>query len=158
MNSNTKNIIVSSVFVIIGIAAMLFMFLVVFPANEYNSKVCTKEVEAVVVGNEAFWQSTGDGDSTRRYKQNLEYEIDGTIYKLSYQVKVTPDPIPEGTKITIWVDPDHPSRFTNTLDTSIGGYLLQLICPICFILFGALGIVNNVKKNKESAPKKEETK
>ena len=46
---NIKNVIVSLVFLIIGIGMLLFVLFVVLPAMTHNAEVCTLEVEAVVI-------------------------------------------------------------------------------------------------------------
>ena len=46
---NIKNVIVSLVFLIIGIGMLLFVLFVVLPAMIHNAEVCTLEVEAVVI-------------------------------------------------------------------------------------------------------------
>lgn len=73
---NIKNVIVSLVFLIIGIGMLLFVLFVVLPAMTHNAEVCTLEVEAVVIENEPYWTTTGDGESVRRYRQIGEYTVD----------------------------------------------------------------------------------
>ena len=76
---NIKNVIVSLVFLIIGIGMLLFVLFVVLPAMTHNAEVCTLEVEAVVIENEPYWTTTGDGESVRRYRQIGEYTVDNYI-------------------------------------------------------------------------------
>ena len=52
---------------------MLFLYLL---ALIHNAEVCTLEVEAVVIENEPYWTTTGDGESVRRYRQIGEYTVD----------------------------------------------------------------------------------
>ena len=104
---NIKNVIVSLVFLIIGIGMLLFVLFVVLPAMTHNAEVCTLEVEAVVIENEPYWTTTGDGESVRRYRQIGEYTVDNKKITLTITDQKT-DPVPEGTKITLWVNPDNP--------------------------------------------------
>ena len=101
---NIKNVIVSLVFLIIGIGMLLFVLFVVLPAMTHNAEVCTLEVEAVVIENEPYWTTTGDGESVRRYRQIGEYTVDNKKITLTITDQKT-DPVPEGTKITLWVNP-----------------------------------------------------
>ena len=55
---------------------LLFVLFVVLPAMTHNAEVCTLEVEAVVIENEPYWTTTGDGESVRRYRQIGEYTVD----------------------------------------------------------------------------------
>lgn len=73
---NIKNVIVSLVFFIIGMGMLLFVLFVVLPAMTHNAEVCTLEVEVVVIENEPYWTTTGDGESVRRYRQIGEYTVD----------------------------------------------------------------------------------
>ena len=97
---NIKNVIVSLVFLIIGIGMLLFVLFVVLPAMTHNAEVCTLEVEAVVIQNEPYWTTTGDGESVRRYRQIGEYTVDNEKITLTVTDEKS-DPVPEGTKITL---------------------------------------------------------
>lgn len=110
---NIKNVIVSLVFFIIGMGMLLFVLFVVLPAMTHNAKVCTLEVEAVVIENEPYWTTTGDGESVHRYRQIVEYTVDNEKITLTITDQKT-DPVPEGTKITLWVNPDDPYNFINS--------------------------------------------
>ena len=48
---NSKNIIVSFIFLIGGIAMLVFTLLVGIPSIKQSAEVCTLEVEAIVIDN-----------------------------------------------------------------------------------------------------------
>lgn len=144
---NIKNIIVSLVFLIIGIGMLLFVLFVVLPAMTHNAKVCTLEVEAVVIENEPYWTTTGDGESVRRYKQIGEYTVDNEKITLTVTDEKS-DPVPEGTKITLWVNPDDPYNFINSREINLIDIVVPIAIPIGIMLFGVLGLVFNLKKEK----------
>ena len=135
---NIKNVIVSLVFLIIGIGMLLFVLFVVLPAMIHNAEVCTLEVEAVVIENEPYWTTTGDGESVRRYRQIGEYTVEDR----------KTDPVPEGTKITLWVNPDNPYNFINSREINLIDIVVTIAIPIGIMLFGVLGLVFNLKKEK----------
>ena len=144
---NIKNVIVSLVFLIIGIGMLLFVLFVVLPAMTHNAEVCTLEVEAVVIENEPYWTTTGDGESVRRYRQIGEYTVDNKKITLTI-TDLTSDPVPEGTKITLWVDPENPYIYTNNRDIKPTTIIVPIAIPIGIMLFGVLGLVFNLKKEK----------
>ena len=144
---NIKNVIVSLVFLIIGIGMLLFVLFVVLPAMTHNAEVCTLEVEAVVIENEPYWTTTGDGESVRRYRQIGEYTVDNKKITLTITDQKT-DPVPEGTKITLWVNPDNPYNFINSREINLIDIVVPIAIPIGIMLFGVLGLVFNLKKEK----------
>lgn len=144
---NIKNVIVSLVFLIIGMGMLLFVLFVVLPAMTHNAKVCTLEVEAVVIENEPYWTTTGDGESVRRYKQIGEYTVDNEKITLTVTDEKS-DPVPEGTKITLWVNPDNPYNFINSREINLVDIIVPIAIPIGIMLFGVLGLVFNLKKEK----------
>lgn len=144
---NIKNIIVSLVFLIMGIGMLLFVLFVVLPAMTHNAKVCTLEVEAVVIENEPYWTTTGDGESVHRYRQIVEYTVDNEKITLTITDQKT-DPVPEGTKITLWVNPDDPYNFINSREINMIDIVVPIAIPIGIMLFGVLGLVFNLKKEK----------
>lgn len=144
---NIKNVIVSLVFLIIGIGMLLFVLFVALPAMRHNAEVCTLEVEAVVIANESYWTTTGDGESVRRYRQIGEYTVDNE--KITMEVMDNQsDPVPEGTKITLWVNPDNPYNFINSREINLIDIVVPIAIPIGIMLFGVLGLVFNLKKEK----------
>lgn len=144
---NIKNVIVSLVFLIIGMGMLLFVLFVVLPAMTHNAKVCTLEVEAVVIENEPYWTTTGDGESVRRYRQIGEYTVDNEKITLTVTDEES-DPVPEGTKITLWVNPDDPYNFINSREINSVDIVVPIAIPIGIMLFGVLGLVFNLKKEK----------
>lgn len=144
---NIKNVIVSFVFLIIGIGMLLFVLFVVLPAMTHNAEVCTLEVEAVVIENEPYWTTTGDGESVRRYRQIGEYTVDNEKITLTVTDEKS-DPVPEGTKITLWVNPDDPYNFINSSEINLIDIVVPIAIPIGIMLFGVLGLVFNLKKEK----------
>ena len=144
---NIKNVIVSLVFFIIGMGMLLFVLFVVLPAMTHNAKVCTLEVEAVVIENEPYWTTTGDGESVHRYRQIVEYTVDNEKITLTITDQKT-DPVPEGTKITLWVNPDDPYNFINSREINLIDIVVPIAIPIGIMLFGVLGLVFNLKKEK----------
>ena len=144
---NIKNVIVSLVFLIIGIGMLLFVLFVVLPAMTHNAKVCTLEVEAVVIENEPYWTTTGDGESVRRYRQIVEYTVGYKTYTLTFMDEET-DPVPEGTKMPLWVDPDNPYTFINKRDITWVDIAFHIAIPIGIMLFGILGLFFNLKSKK----------
>ena len=144
---NIKNVIVSLVFLIIGMGMLLFVLFVVLPAMTHNAKVCTLEVEAVVIENEPYWTTTGDGESVRRYRQIGEYTVDNEKITLTVTDEES-DPVPEGTKITLWVNPDDPYNFINSREINSVDIVVPIAIPIGIMLFGVLGLVFNLKIEK----------
>lgn len=144
---NIKNVIVSLVFLIMGIGMLLFVLFVVLPAMTHNAEVCTLEVEAVVIENEPYWTTTGDGESVHRYRQIVEYTVDNEKITLTITDQKT-DPVPEGTKITLWVNPDDPYNFINSREINSVDIIVPIAIPIGIMLFGVLGLVFNLKKEK----------
>ena len=144
---NIKNVIVSLVFLIIGIGMLLFVLFVVLPAMTHNAEVCTLEVEAVVIENEPYWTTTGDGESVRRYRQIGEYTVDNKKITLTITDQKT-DPVPEGTKITLCVNPDNPYNFINSREINLIDIVVTIAIPIGIMLYGVLGLVFNLKKEK----------
>ena len=144
---NIKNVIVSLVFFIIGMGMLLFVLFVVLPAMTHNAKVCTLEVEAVVIENEPYWTTTGDGESVHRYRQIVEYTVDNEKITLTITDQKT-DPVPEGTKIILWVNPDDPYNFINSREINLIDIVVPIAIPIGIMLFGVLGLVFNLKKEK----------
>ena len=144
---NIKNVIVSLVFLIIGMGILLFVLFVVLPAMTHNAKVCTLEVEAVVIENEPYWTTTGDGESVHRYRQIVEYTVDNEKITLTITDQKT-DPVPEGTKITLWVNPDDPYNFINSREINSVDIIVPIAIPIGIMVFGVLGLVFNLKKEK----------
>ena len=69
-------------------------------------------------------------------------KIQTTIHNL------TSDPVPEGTKITLWVDPENPYIYTNNRDIKPTTIIVPIAIPIGIMLFGVLGLVFNLKKEK----------
>ena len=112
-----------------------------------STKVCTLEVEAVVIENEPYWTTTGDGESVRRYRQIGEYTVDNKKITLTITDQKT-DPVPEGTKITLWVNPDNPYNFINSREINLIDIVVPIAIPIGIMLFGVLGLVFNLKKEQ----------
>lgn len=56
--------------------------------------------------------------------------------------------MPEGTKITLWVDPENPYIYTNNRDIKPTTIIVPIAIPIGIMLFGVLGLVFNLKKEK----------
>ncbi|MFR0955531.1 MAG: DUF3592 domain-containing protein [Roseburia inulinivorans] len=92
-------------------------------------------------------QTTGDGESVRRYRQIGEYTVDNKKITLTITDQKT-DPVPEGTKITLWVNPDNPYNFINSREINLIDIVVPIAIPIGIMLFGVLGLVFNLKKEK----------
>ena len=56
--------------------------------------------------------------------------------------------MPEGTKITLWVNPDNPYNFINSREINLIDIVVPIAIPIGIMLFGVLGLVFNLKKEK----------
>ncbi len=144
---NIKNVIVSLVFLIIGIGMLLFVLFVVLPAMTHNAKVCTLEVEAIVIDNKSDLKSDSDYGQSYRYNQVVEYVVEDKKIQTTIH-NLTSDPVPEGTKITLWVDPENPYIYTNNRDIKPITIIVPIAIPIGIMLFGVLGLVFNLKKEK----------
>ena len=104
---NSKNIIVSFIFLIGGIAMLVFTLLVGIPSIKQSAEVCTLEVEAIVIDNKSDLKSDSDYGQSYRYNQVVEYVVEDKKIQTTIH-NLTSDPVPEGTKITLWVDPENP--------------------------------------------------
>ena len=108
---------------------------------------CLPYAVAIVIENEPYWTTTGDGESVRRYRQIGEYTVDNKKITLTITDQKT-DPVPEGTKITLWVNPDNPYNFINSREINLIDIVVPIAIPIGIMLFGVLGLVFNLKKEK----------
>ena len=111
---NSKNIIVSFIFLIGGMAMLVFTLLVGIPSIKQSAEVCTLEVEAIVIDNKSDLKSDSDYGQSYRYNQVVEYVVEDKKIQTTIH-NLTSDPVPEGTKITLWVDPENPYIYTNNL-------------------------------------------
>lgn len=73
---NSKNIIVSFIFLIGGIAMLVFTLLVGIPSIKQSAEVCTLEVEAIVIDNKSDLKSDSDYGQSYRYNQVVEYVVE----------------------------------------------------------------------------------
>ena len=117
---NSKNIIVSFIFLIGGIAMLVFTLLVGIPSIKQSAEVCTLEVEAIVIDNKSDLKSDSDYGQSYRYNQVVEYVV-------------------EDKKIHI---------YTNNRDIKPTTIIVPIAIPIGIMLFGVLGLVFNLKKEK----------
>ena len=76
-----------------------------------------------------------------------EYTVDNKKITLTITDQKT-DPVPEGTKITLWVNPDDPYNFINSREINLIDIVVPIAIPIGIMLFGVLGLVFNLKKEK----------
>lgn len=51
-------------------------------------------------------------------------------------------------KITLWVNPDNPYNFINSREINLIDIVVTIAIPIGIMLFGVLGLVFNLKKEK----------
>ena len=144
---NSKNIIVSFIFLIGGIAMLVFTLLVGIPSIKQSAEVCTLEVEAIVIDNKSDLKSDSDYGQSYRYNQVVEYVVEDKKIQTTIH-NLTSDPVPEGTKITLWVDPENPYIYTNNRDIKPTTIIVPIAIPIGIMLFGVLGLVFNLKKSK----------
>ena len=144
---NSKNIIVSFIFLIGGIAMLVFTLLVGIPSIKQSAEVCTLEVEAIVIDNKSDLKSDSDYGQSYRYNQVVEYVVEDKKIQTTIH-NLTSDPVPEGTKITLWVDPENPYIYTNNRDIKPTTIIVPVAIPIGIMLFGVLGLVFNLKKEK----------
>ena len=144
---NSKNIIVSFIFLIGGIAMLVFTLLVGIPSIKQSAEVCTLEVEAIVIDNKSDLKSDSDYGQSYCYNQVVEYTVDNKKITLTITDQKT-DPVPEGTKITLWVNPDNPYNFINSREINLIDIVVPIAIPIGIMLFGVLGLVFNLKKEK----------
>lgn len=79
-----KNIIVSFIFLIGGIAMLAFTLLVGIPSIKQSAEVCTLEVEAIVIDNKSDLKSDSDYGQSYRYNQVVEYVVEDKKYKQLY--------------------------------------------------------------------------
>lgn len=126
---------VSVILLTCGVAMLIFVLKVVIPAAENNARVCTLEVDAVVVDN----KSSYDEDNGLYYKQIVEYVVGER--KMTVNVGgCTSDPVETGTVIKLWVDPADPGRFTTTRDAS-GIGKASVAVPIGIIAIAVAGLI-----------------
>ena len=144
---NSKNIIVSFIFLIGGIAMLVFTLLVGIPSIKQSAEVCTLEVEAIVIDNNSDLKSDSDYGQSYCYNQVVEYVVEDKKIQTTIH-NLTSDPVPEGTKITLWVDPENPYIYTNNRDIKPTTIIVPIAIPIGIMLFGVLGLVFNLKKEK----------
>ena len=144
---NSKNIIVSFIFLIGGIAMLVFTLLVGIPSIKQSAEVCTLEVEAIVIDNKSDLKSDSDYGQSYRYNQVVEYVVEDKKIQTTIH-NLTSDPVPEGTKITLWVDPENPYIYTNNRDIKPTTIIVPIAIPIGIMLFGVLGLVFNLKKEE----------
>lgn len=145
---NSKNIIVSFIFLIGGIAMLVFTLLVGIPSIKQSAEVCTLEVEAIVIDNKSDLKSDSDYGQSYRYNQVVEYVVEDKKIQTTIH-NLTSDPVPEGTKITLWVDPENPYIYTNNRDIKPTTIIVPIAIPIGIMLFGVLGLVFNLKKKNK---------
>lgn len=110
-------------------------------------RVCTLEVEAIVIDNKSDLKSDSDYGQSYRYNQVVEYVVEDKKIQTTIH-NLTSDPVPEGTKITLWVDPENPYIYTNNRDIKPTTIIVPIAIPIGIMLFGVLGLVFNLKKEK----------
>lgn len=123
-----------------GIAMLVFVVRFVMPAAEYNAKVCTLEVEAVVVDNKSYH----DEDRGFYYKQVVEYTVEGTTCRAAVGGSAS-DPVEPGTVMKLWVDPEHRSRFTTTRDANSVS-ITSVAIPAIIVIFALLGVITSRRK------------
>ena len=140
-------LIVSFIFLIGGIAMLVFTLLVGIPSIKQSAEVCTLEVEAIVIDNKSDLKSDSDYGQSYRYNQVVEYVVEDKKIQTTIH-NLTSDPVPEGTKITLWVDPENPYIYTNNRDIKPTTIIVPIAIPIGIMLFGVLGLVFNLKKEK----------
>lgn len=145
---NSKNIIVSFIFLIGGIAMLVFTLLVGIPSIKQSAEVCTLEVEAIVIDNKSDLKSDSDYGQSYCYNQVVEYVVEDKKIQTTIH-NLTSDPVPEGTKITLWVDPENPYIYTNNRDIKPTTIIVPIAIPIGIMLFGVLGLVFNLKKKNK---------
>lgn len=123
-----------------------FNVMILFPATKRAQEVCTLQVEATVVGNESHLESDVDGGRRIEYSQIVEYHVEEQTIKQTVWNSES-EPMPEGTVIMLWVDPENPYNYMKDRDTN-GVGIVAMIVPVFFIVFGSLVCVFNVKKSK----------
>ena len=142
--TNAKKVVIGLIFILLGIGMLCFAVIILFPAVKHDMKVCTLQVDAVVVGNESHLKSDIDGGNRIQYSQIVKYTVnDWTIRQTIWNT--ASDPVPEGTVMTLWVDPENPHNFIKSRDSS-GIEMVAMIVPITFILFGLLVSICNWRK------------
>ena len=115
--------------------------------RKQSAEVCTLEVEAIVIDNKSDLKSDSDYGQSYRYNQVVEYVVEDKKIQTTIH-NLTSDPVPEGTKITLWVDPENPYIYTNNRDIKPTTIIVPIAIPIGIMLFGVLGLVFNLKKEK----------
>lgn len=148
---NTKGFALSLVFAIIGIIMFIFFISTGFPAMEHDVEVCTEPVEAVVIENIKEYVSDHEGGSKTEYNQIVEYTYGNTSVKATL-LQYKSDPVPEGSTITLWANPEKPSQYIKDRNIGIESYVIPIAFSSVLILFGIIGMkccASGVEKEEE---------
>lgn len=135
-----KGFIPGAILILGAVVMVIFVMRVVLPAAEDNARVCTLEVEAVVVDNTSYY----DEDRGLCYQQIVEYTVDGEVYRANIGGSA-PDPVALGTGVSFYVDPDDPGRFTTTKDVR-GVGIASMVIPLAIIVIVISGGIRARKK------------
>ena len=106
---------------------------------EHDVEVCTEPVEAVVIENIKEYVSDHEGGSKTEYNQIVEYTYGNTSIKATL-LQYKSDPVPEGTTITLWVNPKKPSQYIKDRNIGIESYVIPIAFSSVLILFGIIGM------------------
>ena len=140
---NVKGFALSLVFAIIGIIMFIFFISTGFPAMEHDVEVCTENIKEYV--------SDHEGGSKTEYNQIVEYTYGNTSVKATL-LQYKSDPVPEGSTITLWVNPEKPSQYIKDRNIGIESYVIPIAFSSVLILFGVIGMkcsVSEVEKEEE---------
>ena len=118
---------------IILIAAGIFLYI----KNEHLAKVCTKEAEALVVDMKQDMQSDENG-ITYMYYPIIEYEVNGSKVKSTFENGSSTPAYAINTKLTILYNPDKVEEFI------VKGEGNNQIFSIVFIALGVIVTIGGI--------------
>ena len=125
---NVKGFALSLVFAIIGIIMFIFFISTGFPAMEHDV-----------------------GGSKTEYNQIVEYTYGNTSVKATL-LQYKSDPVPEGSTITLWANPEKPSQYIKDRNIGIESYVIPIAFSSVLILFGVIGMkcsASEIEKEEE---------